>query len=547
MLPRGWRQAVDAKGRAFYYNRELSKKQWERPESAGAVAGAPSSSYIHKLGHALRVAFDEAMADQLMHQLDIGGETTEADNMLASAKRCYLFGSTEGSRAAADGDIQATAADDVPISQPRMSGYMLVGRNSDVQSSWCQSWVQLDSGCIRLQQLTGKRNSEHIELGPKFRVSEMTIGAQNRAHVQPSLMLQSKGKGTVRGFKLWARDCKAAPYYFVGAGDSLKRWILDIRTSCLVAHIGSLTAEQRLVELCFSIAFEAISFQWAAPHHNASQWGALTAEETCWEMCNAALENTQSGVDLVERATTELWTTIVTNCSAIRGRVMLLRQDIIREKVLSKQDALVASLMQKLAPSVTHQIEQHVIPQLKAALQILIDPLCASWRTLIPHWHVLSNLVLSLSPSASVIVPDSHSCAALRNALFFCLDDLREASSNTNTGNSRGHDGREVHDNRNLVSEVLNGHCIPAAILAARAICSYISVRDVVRAISHVRRTLGAVEDDMATAASAYCDPKLSQEGPPPELPRTARKAKLGSRLETDVVHQACSENPTCT
>eukprot|EP01047_Picozoa_sp_COSAG01_P044921 COSAG01_NODE_4099_length_5352_cov_2.528841_2_plen_234_part_00 len=103
--------------------------------------------------------------------------------------------------------------------------------------------------------------------------------------------------------------------------------------------------------------------------------------------------------------------------------------------------------------------------------------------------HLSTRVSKGAEPSV-----DAATLARLWKAVFGALDKLRGA-----TKMSRPPSGERAADDEPggaEVSQRLHERFVPAAILAARAACSYISTRDILRVFAHARNELSILEDN---------------------------------------------------
>eukprot|EP01043_Picozoa_sp_COSAG02_P060993 COSAG02_NODE_8094_length_2712_cov_2.469192_1_plen_689_part_01 len=492
-LPEGWRGAQDAKGRTYYYNKELGLKQWGRPQPAvrgfhretsardnavlhrqpppalsvprGAEPGLAAA--LHPLMRELRPRLLWALADVHRQQLELAWP---------ELARCYRPPPPDGDTAKAgrlESEARRQLAQAGGIDSPQLNGFLSVVRGDAAGpgSFWQQSWVRLSGGCVRIDRLQSDDGSPGVSLtlGPRWRVEEVALPASGEEELQ--------GPG-VAGFKLWERrDDGAAgvrPFYF-RTPQNLKRWVLDLRTAALANARAALPLEQRLVEQAFQLATEGMSKEWPLVCDHLGRWGTLSGAETAWEVCAALAEQSAAaGSDSpsVAALAQQLWNSVEADAAAVQRRAAVLDQESSRQSVVESQDVLVASVRESLTPHADQVLKGQVASELQAALAGLVPPLASAWGDVAPHITVLAKLVRSLGGSDSL---EPQACFAFRDTVFTALEGLRQQIA---AADDPG--GGET-------AKQMRMELLPAIILAMRATCSYIPFTDVLRAAERAR------------------------------------------------------------
>ena len=554
-LPPGWRSAEDAKGRTYYYNRELSLKQWDRPQPAvrgfhrenSAPRGlgreppplAAQRSAEPGLAPALRPLLRD-LRPLVLWRL-AAAHRQQLELAWPELARCYRPPPPDGDTARTERLAQqarrhlARAGD---IDTPQLNGYLSVSRGDAAGPGpqWQQSWVRLGDGCVRMDGLRSDDGSSGVKvaLGPRWRVEEVTLPGGGPAGAQ--------GARTA-GFKLWQRgDAGAAgvrPYYF-HTPHNLKRWVLDLRTAALASAHAALPQEQRLVEQAFQLAVEDLSTDWLSLCAPVARWGTLSGAETAWELCQALHEQANRGesatspsaMDLAE----QLWNTVQADATTVQRRVSALDRESSRMSVVDNQEALVAAVREALAPPTNTALTDRVVAELEAALAGLVQPLASVWASVAPHTGVLDKLVSSVGGSDT---PEPHACDAFRNTVFGALEGLRQHIA---AGDPAGGEA----------AELIRGKLLPSVILATRAACSYIPVTDVLRAIEHARNDALGMDveldnnPDLLVSSPGMLSPLPEESSsdddaaPLPKRTDSGSVAELGSSLQSGAVDQAC-------
>ena len=555
-LPDGWKSAVDPKGRVYYYNRELSTKQWQRPQpkvqgfhrqsssvgvaaAAGGIAPARSPPPLlakHRSAEpGLATALAPLLRDlrpRLLWAL-VDAHRARLELAWPELALCYRPPPPDGDTATTERlalGARQHLAERGAIGSPQLSGFLRVARG-DARGGgtgpvWHTSWVQLRDGCVQIDALRGDADGGRVELGPRWRAEEVALPGGSGAGIRP-----------VAGFRLWERGSGGAEDVYFSAPDNAKRWVLDLRTAALASAHAALTPAQQHVERAFQLAVEGLSVAWPSLCEPAAAWGTLSGAETAWELCAALNDSgSSSTADLAE----QLWSTVMADAAAVQRRASALDAASSRQAVVEKQEALVASVQAALTPAAGTQLRTTVAPQLAAALNGLVQPLASSWTDLAPHIPVLDQLFGSLGGSRS---PDPQACIAFRDAIFAALEELRKrVSSGAASGDLPGGEA----------TAVLRSRLLPSIILAARAACSYIPVTDVLRAVALARNdALGLNGDDQQKPGGLASPGMLSplQEGGESDddeqgtLNRTesgSSVAEFGSSLQSRAVDQAC-------